>query len=85
MSDSATQSTGTDPQQASQAAIPPLTLSRPQSSFDLATILGALFAVGLIIAAIAIGQSDANFFNVPALMIVLFGTMAATAINFLMH
>jgi chemotaxis protein MotA len=80
MSDSATQNT-TDPQ-ASQAAIPPLTLSKPHSSFDLATILGALFAVGLIVAAIAMGQSDANFFNVPALMIVLFGTMAATAISY---
>lgn len=82
MSDSATQTTGTDPQQASQAAIPPLTLSKPHSSFDFATILGALFAVGLIVAAIAMGQSDANFFNVPALMIVLFGTMAATAISY---
>ena len=38
--------------------------------------------MGLIAAAIAMGQSDANFFNVPALMIVLLGTMAATAISY---
>jgi len=49
---------------------------------DYATILGILFAVGLILAAIMIGESNANFLNAPALMIVFFGTMAATAISF---
>lgn len=68
--------------QGTQAAVPPLTLARPYKKADFATILGALFAVGLIIAAIALGQSNADFFNVPALMIVLFGTMAATAISY---
>lgn len=56
----------------------------PQMSYeaDYATILGILFAVGLIFGAILMGQSNANFFNVPALMIVLLGTIAATAISF---
>ena len=65
-----------------QAAIPQLKLHQPHTSADFATIFGALFAVGLIVAAIAMGQSNANFFNVPALMIVLFGTMAATSISY---
>ncbi|MFN3700202.1 MAG: motility protein A [Alphaproteobacteria bacterium] len=62
--------------------LPPLLLEKPSRRADFATIFGAIFAVGLIIAAIAIGSSNANFFNVPALMIVLFGTMAATAISY---
>lgn len=77
MSDSA-QETQANP----NASIPMLTLARPRKKADFATIFGALFAVGLIVAAIAMGQSNANFFNVPALMIVLFGTMAATAISY---
>lgn len=64
---------------------PPLPkIAFPQMSYqaDYATILGILFAVGLIFAAILMGNSNANFFNVPALMIVLLGTIAATAISF---
>ncbi len=80
MSDQAAQNTGQE--QPQTGAVPPLVLKRPHSSADLATILGAIFAVGLIAAAIAMGQSDANFFNVPALLIVIFGTMAATAISY---
>ncbi|MAE52244.1 MAG: biopolymer transporter ExbB [Micavibrio sp.] len=80
MSDSAAQNIGSDQQAA--ASVPVLKLHSTNRRIDLATILGAIFAVGLIIAAIAMGQSDANFFNVPALMIVLFGTMAATAISY---
>jgi chemotaxis protein MotA len=64
------------------ANLPPLSLEKPSTRADFATIFGAIFAVGLIIAAIAMGSSNANFFNVPALMIVLFGTMAATAISY---
>lgn len=62
--------------------VPDLKLNKPNTTADFATILGAIFAVGLIIAAIAMSESNANFFNVPALMIVLFGTMAATAISY---
>ncbi len=52
------------------------------SKLDLATVLGMVFALGLIIGAIVMGSSNANFFNVPALMIVLLGTLAATAISY---
>lgn len=64
------------------ASIPAVKFEAPVIKADLASILGLIFAFGLIAGAIAMGQSDANFFNVPSLMIVLFGTMAATAISF---
>ena len=44
--------------------------------------MGLIFAVGMIIAAIAMGQSNANFFNGPSFMIVILGTMAAAAISY---
>lgn len=62
--------------------LPTVRIEKPSSKIDLATILGLIFAFGFIGGAIAIGQSDANFFNVPSLMIVLFGSMAATAISY---
>lgn len=62
--------------------MPVVALPRAETSLDFATILGLVFAFGLIIAAIAMGSSNANFFNVPSLMIVLFGTMAATAVSY---
>lgn len=62
--------------------LPNIRIQKPSSKMDLATILGLIFAFGFIIGAIAIGQSNANFFNVPSLMIVLFGSMAATAVSY---
>ena len=62
--------------------LPVVSVPRASSRLDFATILGLIFAIGLIIGAIAIGSSNANFVNVPALMIVLFGTMAATAVSY---
>jgi len=62
--------------------LPAVSIPRPVTKIDLATLLGLFFAVGLIIGAIAIGTDNANFFNVPALMIVLLGTMAATAVSY---
>ena len=62
--------------------LPTVKIQTANSSPDYATILGLFFAIGFIVAAIAIGQSNANFFNVPSLMIVLFGSMAATSISY---
>ncbi|NCC23053.1 MAG: biopolymer transporter ExbB [Alphaproteobacteria bacterium] len=54
----------------------------PKKRIDLATVLGLVFAIGLIAVAIYIGHSKANFFNVPSLMIVVFGTMAVTSVSY---
>lgn len=75
MSDSATSAADVGP-------VPIVKIPAANVYPDLATILGLGFAIGLIFAAIAMGQSNASFFNVPALMIVLFGTMAATAVSY---
>lgn len=55
--------------------IPPL-----RQSIDWATTFGLFATFALIGGAIMIGQSNANFINIPALMIVLFGTITATTI-----
>ena len=62
--------------------VPIVIIPGTRKSLDLATILGLLFTFGLIIAAIAQGSGNANFFNVPSLMIVVFGTMTATAVSY---
>ncbi len=54
----------------------------PLVSFDFATFFGLIFALGLIAAAIYIGQSNANFLNGPSFMIVILGTMASTSISY---
>lgn len=87
MATEAPQSTsGTSPEGASAStgniALPQINIRPPRTKTDLATVLGLLFAIGFIAAAIFSGQSDANFFNVPALLIVLFGTIAATSISY---
>lgn len=69
-------------QEAESVSVPDIKLDPPETKIDLATIVGLVSALGMIIAAIAMGQSDANFFNGPSFMIVILGTMAATAISF---
>lgn len=56
----------------------PVAISRP----DFATILGLLLSFGLIIGAIAMGQSDAQFFNLPSVLIVVLGTVTATCTSY---
>lgn len=49
---------------------------------DLATILGLVGGTGIVVAAIIIGGSASIFFNVPSILIVVGGTLAATFIKF---
>jgi len=51
-------------------------------SVDLTTVFGIVLTFVLISGAIAIGQSDANFFNIPSFLIVVLGTLSVTAISF---
>jgi len=48
---------------------------------DIATLIGLISGIALLITAMASGGSLGSFFNVPGLMIVLGGTVAATLIN----
>ena len=62
--------------------LPVVSVPRATSNIDFATILGLLFTFGLIIVAIAIGDSNANFIEVRSLMIVVLGTITATAVSY---
>jgi len=49
---------------------------------DIATLIGLVFGLGVIGAAISFGGDIGLFFNVPGILIVLGGTIAATLIKF---
>lgn len=49
---------------------------------DIASLAGVISGVGLIITAILIGGNVHNFFNLPGVMVVLGGTIAATLLTF---
>ena len=49
---------------------------------DIATIIGVIFGLGIIAAAIVTGGEIGTFVNAPGLMIVVGGTLAATLIKF---
>ncbi|MBW2066019.1 MAG: motility protein A [Deltaproteobacteria bacterium] len=49
---------------------------------DIATLLGIISAFGLVLLAIFMGSGIQLFINIPALMIVVGGTLGATMINY---
>ncbi len=59
-----------------------LDIPRTRTSIDLVTILGLFTAIALIVVAALIGKTQANFFNVPSLLIVVFGTIVVTSISY---
>lgn len=73
-----------DTAQAAQdtASLPVIRIPTPVSKPDLITILGLVLSFGLISSAIALGQSNANFFNIPSVIIVICGTITATCISY---
>ena len=65
-----------------KASLPAVSIPIPRRKADYATILGLIFAISLIFIAIYMGKSDANFFNLPSVAIVILGTIAVTAISY---
>ena len=57
-------------------------LSIKKKKFDSALIFGLISAFVLIFGALLIGGSIASFYNVPAVLIVMFGTVSITMISF---
>lgn len=64
------------------AKLPDVVVPSSSHTIDFVTILGLILSFGLIASAIMIGDSNANFFNVPSLLIVLLGTITATSVAY---
>ncbi len=71
-----------DTQQQVDANLPSVRIPSMKKALDLVSLLGLIFSFGLIIAAISMGRSEANFVNWPSVMIVLLGTMTASCIPY---
>lgn len=69
-------------QQPDNEPVGDIRIHTPQVKTDMTTLLGLVFTFLLIAAAILLGHSNANFFNLPAVMIVVLGTMCVTAISY---
>jgi len=54
----------------------------PPSTIDLATVVGLAAGFGLVAAALIMGGTPGAFFNLPAVLIVVLGTVAVTTICF---
>ena len=61
---------------------PVLRISDPVEEIDQTTIIGLAVSIALIVIAVIMGQSNANFFNLPSVLIVIFGTLAVTTISY---
>ena len=61
---------------------PVVKIRPPRSSADMFTLIGAFGSLALIAGAIAYGQSDASFLDIPSIMIVVLGTITATSISY---
>ena len=62
--------------------LPSVTVPGVRKVMDLVTLFGLILSFVLIIGAISMGQSDANFINGPSVMIVIFGTITASCIPY---
>lgn len=63
-------------------SIPRISIEPPRLRLDLMTVTGLVLGVALIGAAIWLGHSNANFFNLPSVLMVVLGTMAVTAVSY---
>lgn len=57
-------------------------IAPPVRRYDFSTLLGIFFALALIAGAISMGTGNASFFDIPSIMIVVLGTIAATSIAY---
>lgn len=65
-----------------EGEVPRLSVDVPHLRLDPMTITGLVFGIFLIAAAIWIGQSKANFFDLASVLMVVLGTMAVTAVSY---
>jgi chemotaxis protein MotA len=61
---------------------PPVKIEDVSHELDGATLIGLIASLGLIAAASLMGNENANFFNMPSVLIVVLGTAAVTAVSY---
>ncbi|MCK5375026.1 MAG: MotA/TolQ/ExbB proton channel family protein [Alphaproteobacteria bacterium] len=71
-----------DTQQQIDINLPNVIVPRVHRTLDLITLLGLILSISLIIGAISMGKSEANFVNGPSIMIVILGTLTASCIPY---
>jgi chemotaxis protein MotA len=62
--------------------IPNIGFDQPRPAMDMATVVGLACGFGLLVLAIIVGGSPLSFVNLPAVLIVIGGTLAVTTICF---
>lgn len=70
------------PQAATAAPDPVIRIAAPDTRIDWVTIGGMVATFALIAGAILMGTTKANFFNLPSVFIVVFGTLSVTAVSY---
>src|SRR6185369_8562540 len=60
----------------------PVRISPRSGGIDFATFIGLFGAIGLIVAAILLEGTWTAFINIPAILLVVFGTFAVTAVSY---
>ncbi len=65
--------------------LPNVRVPKPSTGADFATILGLILSIAVIAIAIISSESNANFFNLPSVLIVIIGTITATTISYTGH
>jgi chemotaxis protein MotA len=61
---------------------PVIYIEKPRIEIDLATVIGLIASLALIVLAVWMEGTGANFFNLPSVFIVIFGTVAVTSISY---
>ncbi len=61
---------------------PPPRIAAPETYLDMTTVLALVFSMLLIAGAIAMGNTDASFVDVPSILIVILGTIAVTCMSY---
>lgn len=64
------------------APLPNVSVPQATTNVDVVTILGLLLTFAFIAVAIMMGNSDASFFDLPSVLIVVLGTVTATCVSY---
>lgn len=72
----------TTPNDVRQTSDAPLRFEAPSRKMDLATLLGLIAALALIAVAVVMNGSPLAFIDIPAILMVVLGTFAVTAISY---